>query len=261
MIGNAPANFLDLTAGTRSFDAIAAIREETFELSGEREPAHLDGAHVTTQFFDVFGVTPILGRTFRRGDDVRGGEGRVVLSHEAWQGQFAGSDPNIVGRVDSLERTAYSVSAVMPAGFRYRQDLRVWALATEGMPPSPIEVDGTLAEKREVRYFDVVGRLKADDHARGCTNPTPAPSPEEIARANIHRRRKGSTTGCGRCTTSQSATSDLRCLFSWPRSDWSSSSPAPTSPVCSSRARRRDSAKWRCARRSGPAACELPDCS
>ncbi len=160
VIGNAPANFLDLTRHAHAFDAIAAIREDTFELSGEREPAHLDGAHVTTQFFDVFGVTPILGRTFRRGDDVRGGEGLVVLSHEAWQGQFQ-ADPNIVGRVIHLNGTPYSISGVMPAGFRYGQDLRVWALATDGIPPSPIEVDGTLAENREVRYFDVLGRMKA----------------------------------------------------------------------------------------------------
>src|ERR1044072_8147530 len=40
--GNAPANFLDLTRRSRSFEALAAIREDTFELTGEREPAHLD---------------------------------------------------------------------------------------------------------------------------------------------------------------------------------------------------------------------------
>src|SRR5262245_13705101 len=111
--GNAPANFLDLKSRARSFDAVAAIREDTFELSGEREPAHLDGAHVTTQFFDVFGVPPIMGRTFRHGDDVRGGEGRVVLAHEAWQGQFR-ADPKIVGRVIHLNGQPYTVTGVMP---------------------------------------------------------------------------------------------------------------------------------------------------
>jgi predicted permease len=157
--GNAPANFLDLTRRSRSFDALAAIREDTFELTGEHEPAHLDGAHVTAQFFDVFGVAPSLGRTFRRGEDVRGAEGRVVLSHEAWQKRFA-SDTHVVGRIVHLNGHPYAVSGVMPAGFRYREDLRVWVLASEGVPPSPIEIDGPLAEQREVRYFDVVGRLR-----------------------------------------------------------------------------------------------------
>src|SRR4029450_1959096 len=128
----------------------AAIREDTFELTGEHEPAHLDGAHVTAQFFDVFGVAPSLGRTFRRGEDVRGAEGRVVLSHEAWQERFA-SDTHVVGRIVHLNGHPYAVSGVMPAGFRYRADLRVWVLACEGVPPSPIEIDGPLAVQREGR--------------------------------------------------------------------------------------------------------------
>jgi putative ABC transport system permease protein len=159
VVGNAAANFLDLSRRSRSFEAIAALREDTFELSGEREPAHLDGAHVTTQFFSVFGVAPLLGRTFRQGDDVRGGEGRAVLSHQGWQGQFR-ADPKIIGRVIHLNGRSYTVTGVMPAGFRFGQDLNVWVLAIDGVPPSPIEVDGPLAENREVRYFDVLGRLK-----------------------------------------------------------------------------------------------------
>jgi predicted permease len=157
--GNAPANFLDLTRRSHSFEALAAIREDTFELTGEHEPAHLDGAYVTTEFFDVFGVTPSLGRAFRRGEDVRGAEGRVVLSHEAWQEQFA-SDPHVVGRLVHLNGQAYAVSGVMPAGFRFRDGLRVWVLAPEGVPPSPVEIEGPLAEQREVKYFDVLGRLR-----------------------------------------------------------------------------------------------------
>ena len=160
VVGNAPANFLDLTRRSRSFEALAAMREDTFELTGEREPTHLDGAHVTTQFFDVFGIAPIMGRTFRPGDDVRGREGRVVLSHDAWQGQFS-ADPKIIGRLVHLNGHAYTVTGVMPAGFRYGVDLNVWALATDGVPPSPIEIDGPLSANREVRYFDVVGRLRS----------------------------------------------------------------------------------------------------
>jgi putative ABC transport system permease protein len=160
VVGNAPANFLDLTRRSRSFEVLAAMREDTFELTGERESAHLDGAHVTTQFFDVFGIAPIMGRTFRPGDDVRGREGRVVLSHDAWQGQFS-ADPKIIGRLVHLNGHAYTVTGVMPAGFRYGVDLNVWALATDGVPPSPIEIDGPLSANREVRYFDVVGRLRS----------------------------------------------------------------------------------------------------
>ena len=180
--GNAPANFLDLTRRSRSFDALAAIREETFELTGEHEPAHLDGAYVTAQFFDVFGVAPALGRTFRHGQDARGAEGRVVLSHEAWQERFA-SDPQVVGRIVHLNGQAYAVSAVMPAGFRFREGLRVWVLASEGMPPSPIEIDGPLAEQREVRYFDVVGRLKPSATLQAARSDATAVA-KEIARAH-----------------------------------------------------------------------------
>ena len=180
--GNAPANFLDLTRRSRSFDALAAIREDTFELTGAREPAHLDGAHVTTQFFDVFGVPPALGRTFRRGEDARGAEGRVVLSHEAWQEHFA-SDPGVVGRIVHLNGRPYAVSGVMPVGFRFREDLRVWVLAPDGVPPSPIEIEGPLAEQREVRYFDVVGRLRPSATLEGARADATTVA-TEIARAH-----------------------------------------------------------------------------
>jgi putative ABC transport system permease protein len=157
--GNAPANFLDLGRRSRTFEALAAIREDTFELTGEHEPAHLDGAHVTRQFFDVFGVAPFMGRTFKRGDDVRGAEGKVVLSYETWQERFA-SDSHPIGRIIHLNGQAYAISGVMPPGFRFREGLGVWVLATDGVPPSPIEIDGPLSEEREVRYFDVVGRIR-----------------------------------------------------------------------------------------------------
>ncbi len=116
--GNAPANFLDLERRSRTFEALAAIREDTFELTGAREPAHLDGAHVTRQFFDVFGVAPLLGRTFRQGDDARGAEGKVVLSYDTWQERFA-SDSRAVGRVIHLNGQAYAISRRHAAGLPF----------------------------------------------------------------------------------------------------------------------------------------------
>jgi len=65
-----PVDFLDWSERTRSFSAIAALVGSVGTIEGddgvaERVPAQA----VTARFFDVLGVTPIAGRTFRDEDD------------------------------------------------------------------------------------------------------------------------------------------------------------------------------------------------
>ena len=165
--------------------------------------------------------------------------------------------PKIIGRIVHLNGHAYTVTGVMPAGFRYRVDLRVWALATDGVPPSPIEIDGPLVGESRSPLLRRRRPAAAFGDARGRPRGSDAPSPKR-SRARIRRPRKGSTTACARCTISRSATCGLRCSCSWRRSAWCCSSPARTSRACCWRARQRASVRWRCGRRSAPAGSDRP---
>jgi predicted permease len=72
----------------------------------------------TDNFFDVFGVRPMLGRTFRPGEDEDGKNNVVVLGYEVWRQAFH-ADPEIAGKITNLDGRPYEVIGVMPAGFRF----------------------------------------------------------------------------------------------------------------------------------------------
>lgn len=108
------------------------------------------GALVSGSFFDVLGVTPALGRSLRREDDVRGAAPVMVLSHDTWQRTFGG-DPAVIGRqvTTHIGNVTYTIVGVMPAGIDYPKGAEFWAAVIQGTPDE------------NMRYLGlyVVGRL------------------------------------------------------------------------------------------------------
>src|SRR5262245_25687736 len=96
----APANYRDWRARSRSFTDMAATAFAFANLTGDRGPELVIGRRVTTNFFSVLEVQPILGRTFTAADDTMG-QRVVVISHALWQRRYGG-DPGIVGRWISM---------------------------------------------------------------------------------------------------------------------------------------------------------------
>ena len=75
-----------------------ATNEQPASLSVGRDSERIWTQLVSGNFFEVLGVVPALGRTFRPDEDeapMR--DAVVVLGHGLWQRRF-GSDPAIVGR-------------------------------------------------------------------------------------------------------------------------------------------------------------------
>jgi predicted permease len=73
--------------------------------------------YVSSNYFSTIGVTLSLGRGFTQVDDAARAEAEAVISHRAWQVRFD-SDPGIVGRTITINRTEYTVVGVAPEGFR-----------------------------------------------------------------------------------------------------------------------------------------------
>ena len=63
---------------------IAAYTSASFNLQSQDSPERVSGATVTSDFFDVLGIPPQLGRTFRAREDLPGANRVVVLSHQLW---------------------------------------------------------------------------------------------------------------------------------------------------------------------------------
>ena len=116
--GLSPATFTAYKNGQKSFDAYAAYQPTGTILTGADTAQYLQACRVTADFFKVFGVNPVLGRTFSPDEDTKGKENVVVLSHALWVTRF-GSDPQIVGRQLSLSDVPVQVIGVMPPDFSF----------------------------------------------------------------------------------------------------------------------------------------------
>ena len=111
-------NFLDWQRMNRSFSAIAAYGSTAYNLSGEGEPEHLQGEMISAGFFEMFGVKPVIGRTFNKDDDRLGAAPVAMISEGLWKLKF-GSSRDIIGRRLVMDGVGRTVIGVMPA-FRLR---------------------------------------------------------------------------------------------------------------------------------------------
>ena len=79
-------------------------------------PERVAAGRVTADFFAVFGVAPLIGRTFRSDEDSVGHEQVVVLSEGLWTRRF-GADRAILNRTTRINGLPVTVVGVMPASF------------------------------------------------------------------------------------------------------------------------------------------------
>lgn len=118
-LGMSYPNFQDYARENQVFTGLVCIAGP-FPLtwSGGSEPKQVLGQMVTANYFEVLGLTPKLGRFFLPDEDSKqGGNSVAVVSYALWVNKF-GSDPSIVGKVITLNATAYTVVGVGPRGFK-----------------------------------------------------------------------------------------------------------------------------------------------
>jgi predicted permease len=141
---------------SRSFSGVAACTFENFGLTGRGAPEQISAARASWNFFDVLGVKPILGRTFTREEDQRGGAQVVLISYELWSRLF-GRNPNAMGSSLTLETRDYTVIGVLPPQFSFPlfgTKVDIWAPRVFEMT---LLIPGRVAAGG--RYFQVIGRL------------------------------------------------------------------------------------------------------
>ncbi|HSA54877.1 MAG TPA: ABC transporter permease [Gemmatimonadaceae bacterium] len=148
------ADFTDYARETRSFAGLASFYQTTTNLSGQGDPERLQLARVDANWFDLLGVPPLHGRTFRPGEDAEGAPGVAVLAEGFWHRRF-GAEPGIVGRRIILDGEAVEVIGVVsdanafPAG----RDLWTTTRYTAG--------ERTDAQ-RGARWIQAVARLRPE---------------------------------------------------------------------------------------------------
>ncbi len=147
-------DFGDAAEGKNIFSAAAVMNAATFNFSRDNaNPELLNGAQVSSQYFDVFGVRPALGRVFNAEEDQPGAGLVAVLSNEAWKKRF-GSDPAIIGRSIILDQRSFRVIGVMGPDFRWPNQAELWVPIA--LPPARYHDP----DHRYNEYLFGVARLK-----------------------------------------------------------------------------------------------------
>jgi putative ABC transport system permease protein len=154
------ADFLDWKDQSRTFEHLEAFSDMIFNLAGGEYPRRVWGGEVTPDFFDMLGVEPLMGRTLSSGIDLPGAPPVIVLSHELWQSEFDG-DTSILGREIALSGKSHTVIGVMPPGFDFPFETRLWVPARHRVPAPAFGEDGSTVN-RDRRYLIIFGRLKDD---------------------------------------------------------------------------------------------------
>lgn len=131
-----------LSTSTRSFDRISGITTFDFAISGDGDSERISGAKVSTNYFEVMGARPLLGRSFLTEESDPGRSKVVVLSHALWRTRYGG-DPEIVGRTIRLDYTWFTVIGVMPRHHRpLEPGHRLW-VPQEVEPGTTVGTDET----------------------------------------------------------------------------------------------------------------------
>ncbi len=148
----APANYYSWKEMNRVFTDIAATRGASANLTTDGQPEQVNGRGVTSNFFSVLGVTPMLGRTFTEDED-RTGAQVTLISYGLWQRRYA-ANPSIVGSEITMNGSKRTVIGVMPRTFVFRsRTIDYWV---------PIQFTPQQVQQRNSHYLNVVARLKPD---------------------------------------------------------------------------------------------------
>jgi putative ABC transport system permease protein len=143
-------NFVDWKRLSTSFEALSAVRGLNVALTGHGEPSRLAGTLVSADYFEVFGVKALVGRTFASGEDEPGAAPVVVLSHAVWQARFGG-DRSILNRDVMIDGEPHQVVGILPAGVFDREDAGFW---------KPLQFTPE-QRTRSYHWLGAVGRLEA----------------------------------------------------------------------------------------------------
>jgi predicted permease len=109
-------NFRDWQKDNRTFSGMAMSRGYNFNLIGLGEAEQLRARFITSDFFTVLGVNPLIGRTFAPHEDEIGAAPIAMVSEGVWRRKF-NSSPDVLGKSLNLDGVGYAVVGVIPASF------------------------------------------------------------------------------------------------------------------------------------------------
>ena len=153
--GFSPKEIADYREMAATLDQVVEFHSMWFILLGRGEPERVQTGVVSWNFFEAFGIKPVVGRTFRPDDDKPGADAVLVLSNSYWRSRFGG-DPKVVGQLFEMNDRPHTVIGVLPPIPQYPQENDVY------MPVSacPFRSSQAVIDNRNARMVQAFGRVK-----------------------------------------------------------------------------------------------------
>ena len=163
-----------------SFSVIAADFVNGVTLTGLGDPVQVAADQVTSNFFDLLGVKPTMGRLFRP-DEESDGDHVAILSTEFWTRQL-NRDSQVLGRSLTLNGVPHTIVGILPPQpVVFFGEIDVWTTRPLEYPGVPAEV-----RARGFSFLRIIGRLapgvtlaQANEHLAGLTESYRATNAEK----------------------------------------------------------------------------------
>jgi putative ABC transport system permease protein len=148
----APADAADFVSGAGVFERMTTYRDHSYNLAKDGGIEPVLGCQVSASFFDVLGVSPLLGRGFAEAEEQPGADQLVILGDSLWRQRFGG-DPAVLGSSIRLNGRDYTIIGVMPPKFTFPVPSQLWV---------PLALTPEQQRDRSQLSVAALARLKAD---------------------------------------------------------------------------------------------------
>src|SRR5689334_7175063 len=142
----------DFRSQTKSLARTAEYHSMPFQLFLKGEPQRVQTGVVSDDYFDMLGVRPLLGRTFRPGEEAVGAPPVVLLSYGFWMEKLGG-DPTVVGTTFTMNDKVHTVVGVLPPLPPYPDANDIW------MPAGACPFRAQILDNRRGRLVQQFGLL------------------------------------------------------------------------------------------------------
>jgi len=147
----------DYRGASKTLSSIAEYSQMTFTLVDNEQPVHIQAGVISGNYFDVMGLSSVLGRLTNTNDDGPSAPPVSVLSHQFWMSHFGG-DPKVIGRTVRINDMTSTIVGVVQRVPHYPRRTDVFV----NMVTSPHHLSATMKQGRTHRMTEVFGRLASN---------------------------------------------------------------------------------------------------
>lgn len=148
----------DIGKGLKTIKELGTFSEVDFTMVGLGEPREVRAGVVDGNYFEVMGLSPVLGRLLNSGDDGPNATGAVVLTYRFWTSSLH-SDRSVLGKTIRLESFGGPRSAVVVGVLEPSVPYPMETELISNIVTSPHHLSATMVTGREHRMTEVFGRL------------------------------------------------------------------------------------------------------